>query len=199
MRGFLFTAAIFVLSAVNGLAQSSAWVSEFNYGTAFSSGKFHDFIPSAGFWNLQYGARKQVSDRYEVGGAVSWSYFEHDFGRITRTTEGVAVTANTVAFTNILAFQFVNQLNLTDDGPAVPFLRLGIGAAHQNQQEDIGLFNVSNSGWQFILNPEVGARIALNGDLGLLIAGGYSFLPESGNVLPTSFWTLKIGLSRNKF
>ena len=199
MRGIFFSAVFLVLSVVNGFAQSNGWVSELNYGTAFSSGQFHDFIPSAGFWNWQYGARSQVTDRYEVGGAVSWSYFEHDFGRITRTAEGVAVTANSATYTNILAFQFVNQLNLTDEGAAVPFLRLGLGAAYQNQQENIGLFNISNSGWQFIINPEAGARIALNGDLGLIIAGGYSLLPESGDVLATSYWTLKLGLSRIKF
>lgn len=200
MRTTLITVCVALTLALSPTTKGFAqWQSEFNYGTAFSTGQFHDFTPSSSFWNWQYQARKQITDRYEVGGAASWSYFEHDFGRITRVGEGFALTANTTAYTNILAFQFVNQYNLTDDGEAVPFVRLGIGAAHQNQQENIGLYTISNSGWQFILNPEAGVRIELNYYLGLLVAGGYTYLPESGGMLPTSFWNLKVGLTWLRF
>lgn len=195
----IFRSAAALLIAASAYDAAAQWHTELNYGAAFTTDRFHEFVPSAGFWNWQYQVRKEVNDRYEIGGSVAWSYFEHDFGRITRTGEAVAVTANTAHYTNILAFQFVNQLNLTDLGEAVPFLRMGIGAAYQNQNENIGLFTLGDNGWQFMLNPEGGVRIALRDDLGLILAGGYSFLPESGALLPTSFWSLKAGLTWSKF
>ncbi|TVR40695.1 MAG: hypothetical protein EA392_03135 [Cryomorphaceae bacterium] len=182
------------LGVLLSLSASSQWHSEFNYGLAFSDGAFHDFAPSVGFWNVQYQARKQITDRYSFGGAIGWSYFEHDFGRITRTDGASAITANMVSYTNILTIQTVNQYNLAGDGDVIPFLRLGAGVAYQNQQEDIGLYSVGEKGWQFALNPELGVRIALSDDLGLHIAGGYHYLPEGSGLLTTSFWSIKIGL-----
>lgn len=191
-----FIAAIFLLFGAGFINLSQAqWNSEFNYGLAFANGDFHDFVPSMGFLNLQYQARKQITDRYEFGGAIGWSYFEHDFGRITRTGDGYALTANIVAYTNILTLHTINQYNLLDDGDAIPFLRIGAGIAYQNQQEDFGLYTVGEKGWQFALNPEFGVRIKLRDDLGLHLAGGYNYLPEGSGLRTTSFWSVKLGLN----
>jgi hypothetical protein len=173
----------------------SQWNTELNYGLAFAQGDFHDFVPGTGIWNVQFQARKQITARYEFGGGIGWSYFQHDFGRLTRSGDGYAVTANVVSYTNILSIQTINQYNLADEGDVIPFLRLGAGLAYQNQQEDIGLYTLGNKGWQFALNPELGVRIRMRDDLGLLIAGGYNYLPEGSGLLTTSFWSVKIGLN----
>ncbi len=190
--------AVFAFSL--GTQQAHAqWFTELTYGPGFATREFNEFAPSTGWWNWQFQARKIINNRFEVGGAIGWNYFEHDFGRTTVTGDGFALTANVRSYTNMFNFMLVNQYNLIEKGEAIPFVRLGLGMGHQNQEQEVGLYVVGDNSWQFVLNPEVGVRFELNHYLGAVLAGGYTFMPEAGGVLPTSFWTLKLGLSWLQF
>lgn len=179
-----------------GSAKSTAQsYTELTFGAGFPAGSFHEFVPTTGWWNTQFQARTSINSRYEVGGAIGWNYFEHNFGQRTISGEGYALTANMTSYTNILSFMLVNQYNLIEKGEVIPFARMGLGLAHQNQDLEAGIYMVEERAWQFILNPELGLRIELGPNLGAVISGAYTFMPESGGVLPTSFWSLKFGLS----
>jgi hypothetical protein len=185
----------FVFGTLESKAQN-AW--EFDYQLSFPTGKFRDFTADPGWLGLsgqwrRYASNKQLS----YGAAFSWFYFADKQGRQTRDFgENGTYTGFLTNFTNIYGLSGIVQYDFKRRSEkTVPFARLGLGAAYQNQRTDIGLFAFQADGIQFMTHIETGLRFnELLGHSALVLAATYHLLPASGDLVPTQFVGIKIGI-----
>lgn len=181
--------------ALESQAQN-AW--EFDYQLSFPTGKFRDFTADPGWLGLsgqwrRYASNKQLS----YGAAFSWFYFADKQGRQTRDFgENGTYTGFVTNFTNIYGLSGIVQYDFKRRSEkTVPFGRIGLGAAYQNQRTDIGLFAFQADGVQFMTHIEAGFRFnELLGSSALVLAATYHVLPASGDLVPTQFAGIKIGI-----
>ena len=196
MRSYRILPLLFPLFAALESRAQNAW--EFDYQISFPTGKFRDFTADAswvgfsGQWR-RYASNKQLS----YGAAFSWFYFADKQGRQTRDFgENGTYTGFLTNFTNIYGLSGILQYDFRKrTEKTVPFTRVGMGAAYQNQRTDIGLFAFKSDGVQFMTHIEAGFRFnELLGHSALVLAATYHLLPSSGDLVPTQFAGIKIGI-----
>lgn len=177
-------------------------IGEFGYQISFPTGDFGDFIKKTSFVGFTGGARATLSNkRLSVGGNGCWFYFPDKRGVETADLkEGGTITGYFTNYTNIYGLYAVGQYDLKDNKEmVVPFLRLGVGGAYQNQRQDVGLYSFQSDGVQFLLNGEAGVRLSKDGMRGITLAATYYWLPEASDMVSTSFFGIKLGIANSKY
>ena len=193
----LVSALLFFVYSSN--AQSK--VGEFSYQVSFPSGEFHDFIGKTNALGLSFQGRWYLdNDRTSIGGSMSYFYFQDKKGKQTvQDQEGGAFTGDITNFTNIYGLQAIIQQDLKPkDQKSVPFIRAGIGGAYQDQRTYTGIYEIKNDGVQFMASAEAGVRI---GDKvkSVLLAATWHYLPAASDMVATSFFGIKLGVSYFKY
>lgn len=183
------------LFAYYGNAQTK--VGEFSWQTSIPMGEFSDFIKKVNVLGLNFQGRWYMkNNQTSVGGSLSYFYFQDKKGKQTVLgPEGGTFTGDIINFTNIYGLQAIIQHDLRPkDQKSVPFIRIGLGGAWQNQKTYTGVYELGNDGFQFMGNAEAGVRI---GDRykSLLLAATWHYLPASGDMVNTSFFGIKLGVS----
>ncbi|ULQ54082.1 hypothetical protein [Flavihumibacter fluvii] len=172
-------------------------VGEFSYQASFPVGAFGDFVSKTSWVGFSGGGRAYVKEQLSVGGTFSWYYFPDKKGKITTQLPDDAgvYTANVTNYTNIYGLMAVVQYDLKKrTEKMVPFVRGGLGAAYQNQRQEFGLYYIQNDGVQFMMNAEAG--IQFNRDRnGIVLAATYHNLPSASDMVATSFFGLKLGIT----
>jgi len=192
-----FSAILFFAYSSN--AQSK--VGEFSWQASFPNGDFKDFIEKVNALGLNFQGRWYLeNDRTSLGGSLSYFYFQDKKGKQTiPTPEGGAFTGDIINFTNIIGLQAIIQQDLKPkEEKSVPFIRAGAGAAYQDQRTYTGIYEIQNDGVQFMANAEAGVRI---GDKikSVVLAATWHYLPAAGDMVTTSFFGVKLGITYFKY
>ena len=176
----------------NGYAQTAG---EFSYQASFPTGKFSDFIGKTSWVGFSGLGRKYLNDQLSLGGSFSWFYMPDKRGKQTvKLSEGGVYTGSTTNWTNIYGLLAIIQYDFKKRKEyLVPFVRGGLGAAYQNQRQDIGLYAFKYDGVQFMMNAEAGVRLN-QVSKGFSLAATYHYLPEAGDVVMTSFFGIKLSI-----
>lgn len=194
--------SLLLISCLMTVYSASAQVGDFSYQVSFPTGDFGDFIEKTSFVGFSAGGRKYLkNDQWSIGGSFSWFYFPDKRGMTTvDLKEQGTYTGFVTNYTNIYALMAVAQYDLKERKERiVPFLRAGIGGAYQNQREDIGLYAFKNDGIQFALNGEAGITLSKDGMRGIFLAATYHYFPEASDMVSTSFFGIKLGVSNSKY
>ena len=190
----LFIACMFLFA---GYASNAQGASEFTYQMSLpAGGEFGDFISKATWVGFTYQGRKMLSDeQWSVGGSMSWFYMVDEKGITTYERENVTVTGYVTTFTNIFPLLLTIQRDFQDPyGTVVPFARIGLGGAWQDQRLDTGTYEFKGDDLQFALNGEIGVRLnAAGGRNGAIIAATYHWMPGTDELLNTNFFGVKVG------
>lgn len=194
MKRFLLASVLF-FAALTAHAQFA----EFTYQVSFpGSGDFGNFIDKTTWVGFSFQGRQQLSnEQWSVGGSISWFYMVDEKGQTTYTQGNESLTGYVTTFTNIFPLMAVAQYDFKDPyGTVVPFARIGVGGAWQDQRLDTGIFEFRGDDVQFALNGEIGVRInGSGGRNGGVIAATYHWLPGTDELLDTNFFGIKVGLS----
>jgi len=193
----LVSGLLFFASVCN--AQSK--VGEFSVQASFPTSDFKEFIDKVNILGLNFQGRWYMdNDRTSIGGGLSYFYFQDKKGRQTvESPEGGAFTGDITNFTNIYGLQAIIQQDLKPkDGKSVPFIRAGIGGAYQDQRTYTGIYELQADGIQFMANAEAGVRI---GDKikSVVLAATWHYLPAASDMVATSFFGIKLGVSYFKY
>lgn len=185
--------AICILTSRESMAQ----IGEFAYQVSFPTGDFKDFVGKVSWVGFSGQYRQLLSNkRISVGGSLNWFYFVDKKGVVTENTgEQGTYHGNETDFTNIYSLLGVVQYDLKDSKEKlIPFVRAGAGIAYQDQRKDIGIFEFRGDGAQFAWNAEFGVRAGKQGR-NLLLALTYNGLPKTSDLIGTSFFGVKLGVT----
>ncbi|WP_290798739.1 hypothetical protein [Flavihumibacter sp. UBA7668] len=185
-----------VLVLISGQVKSQV-VPELHFQLSIPTGDFRNFVEKPGLMGFGLQFRKYLPDnRLSLGGGLSWFYFPDKKGKRTLELQGDdgTYTGYVTNFSNIYGLEALAQYDLKDRSEKlVPFVKAGVGAAYQNQRQDIGLLAFRYRGFQFLTHAEAGMKIQLAREGSLNLSLTYHMLPGSGDVSSTSFAGLRIG------
>lgn len=192
---------LFILTCVAAVLSTSSnaqVIPEISYQASVPTGTaFRNFVEKPSLLGLGFQVRKYLNNqRMSVGGGLSWFYFPDKKGKQTLELRGDdgTYTGFVTNYTNIYGLQGVFQYDLKHrDEEIVPFVRGGVGAALQNQRQDIGLLSFRDRGIQLLSHAEAGVRFRLPRQGAINLALNYHILPAAGDVRATSFAGLRIG------
>ena len=182
-------------------AQAQKKVGEFSWQGSIPTGEFKDFIEPFNAMGLNFQGRHYLAnDRTSVGGSISFFYFQDKQGKRTiDAPNGGAFTGDVTNFTNIYGLQAIIQQDLKDRSEkVVPFVRAGIGGCYQDQKTWTGVYEIQNDGVQFMANGEVGIRVG-DKNKGVVLAGTYHWMPAASDMVATTFFGIRLGITYSKF
>ncbi|MBV4355575.1 acyloxyacyl hydrolase [Pinibacter aurantiacus] len=170
---------------------------EFSYQVSFPTGDFKDFVSKTSWVGFSGAYRHRLKNpQLSLGGAFTWFYFQDKKGVGTFPTAEGTVHGNRSNYTNI--YQLVALVQYDFKNPkerVVPYVRVGVGGAYQDQRTDIGLYIVQSDGVQFAANADLGVRFNKDENHGIFIAATYNTLPAANGMIATSFFGVKLGIS----
>ncbi len=203
-KHILYFLGALMLTGFIGIKDAGAQaVPEVHYQFSVPTGSFRDFVAKPGPLGLGFQERSYLpNSRVSLGGELSWFYFPDKKGKQTLELNGDdgTYTGYVTNFTNIYGLQFLAQYDFRErTEKLVPYAKLALGLAYQNQRQDIGLLSFRNRGFQFLSYLEGGVRVQMRGQAALSFSATYHFQPEAGDVTATSFAGIRIGYSGFRF
>lgn len=174
-------------------------IPEISYQFSVPIGDFKRFVEKPGLLGIGLQFRKYLNDnRISIGGGFCWFYFSDKKGTQTLELPGDdgTYTGYVTSYSNIYGLQAIFQYDLKDRAEKiVPFLQAGLGAAYQNQRQDIGLLGFKYDGFQVLSHVDAGVRYSLPRHAAINISLRYHYLPNGGDAITTSFAGFRIGYS----
>ncbi|HVI93039.1 MAG TPA: outer membrane beta-barrel protein [Anaeromyxobacter sp.] len=163
-----------VLLAGTARAAEESWMSYRPHQTVFvvnweisgPIGGFSNYISDTSLRGISFEARSFVRDQLSLGLSFSWNRFDQTFDLVT-------VPVNTTSITNGTAsgpvFRYADQFGirglahyyLGHSQMLQPYLGVGIGGAWNYAYQQVADLTSSQSNFNFIVSPEVGAMIWL--------------------------------------
>jgi opacity protein-like surface antigen len=198
MKNLFIIIAVFISSA--SFAQRSFW--SFNYQMSFSSGEQSDFIADPSFRGWGVDGRGFITQDVSVGGSFSWEVFNQIYRDLP--PQPVATGQDNVAgLISGVQYRYLNTLPilanahyyLGSDGEMRPYFGIGIGTSYIEQKTEIGLVSITENGWGFAVQPEIGLMIpfGLTG-FGANLSGRFRYTTKTSETIPISFFTLAVGI-----
>ena len=124
---------------------------------------------------LEY--RRMVAPNISAGLAFSWNSFDEYFNTQTyKTPSGSAVTTDMVRQIYTAPITAIFHYYPTVKSKLVrPYVGVGLGAQYAEQNIFFNIYEVSGTGWGFVVRPEIGAVVMFSESAGALIGFSYNY------------------------
>ena len=166
-----------------------------NYMPSLSLGETADFTKNFSPRGIEFEVDRYISEDLSLGLAVGWNVFREKVTGESFEYNNYLVTGTQFRYTNIVPLN-INAKKYFSMGGQTPFIGLGLGTSYARQTNDVGIFSLVDSKWQFNIAPEAGMRISLTGLL-VSLKVKYSHSLKAGNFPAMSFLGFGIGVGLN--
>ena len=166
-----------------------------NYMPSLSLGKTADFTKNFSPRGIELEVDRYISEDLSLGLAVGWNVFREKVTGESFEYNNYLVTGTQFRYTNIVPLN-IKAKKYFSMGGQTPFIGLGLGTSYARQTNDVGIFSLVDSKWQFNIAPEAGMRISLTGLL-VSLKVKYSHSLKAGNFPAMSFLGFGIGVGLN--
>lgn len=163
------------------------------YSVGFPVGNLKDFNSSASFRGINFEYRYMVQPTVSIGLETGYNLFYNRLDYDTYTQGTRSLSGIQYRYTHAVPVLATADYYLKPDANFNPFVGLGIGTMYVNRDLDMGMFTLENDDWQFVLRPQVGAVISLQG-FDFMLAAKYMSGFKSNELDATNYFTLNIGL-----
>lgn len=153
----------------------------FEYSTAFNLGDASNFIDKPSWGGFSTSFKAITNKKITYGGEIGWNIFNTDFTGTT-TFENGAVTGYQGRYYNYVpilvnvgyAFQNSRKSKIT------PYIQANVGAFYIDQQLQVGVATLENTGWNFGFGPELGLIYNAGNNLGITFNAKYNYALSNG-------------------
>lgn len=145
-----------------------------NYSTCFQLSN-RDYLKVGSFAGFGFGIGKMYDTGFSLSIDANWNYFYQKQDRSTYYFEGGAVTTNLVKYRSHIPVVLALDYTFLRDRffKLKPRVGLGVGFNYIRDEILFSTYDLKSSSYGFLLQPKVGASIALDeeGDLNLFLDG----------------------------
>ena len=166
-----------------------------NYMPSLSLGETADFTKNFSPRGIELEVDRYISDDLSLGLAVGWNVFREKVTGESFEYNNYLVTGTQFRYTNIVPLNIKAKKYFSMGGPT-PFIGFGLGTSYTRQTNEVGIFSLVDSKWQFNIAPEAGMRISLTGLL-VSLKVKYSHSLKAGNFPAMSYLGFGIGVGMN--
>jgi outer membrane protein len=170
------------------------------WDVSFPMGSFSDYISDPSLRGAFFSGNIFVTDAVSVGFKFGYNSYHENRGRETYYIDnGLAMTAATYNYAVMAPMQVGGYYHFNVGNMIEPYIGLGLGVNYIDEEIYLQDWEVYDSQWSFLLNPEIGVRISLGETpLALGVRCGYNFNFNSFEAFGTkydNFQSLNLGLS----
>ena len=148
-------------------AEEEAWVSTptyrphqtlfvVNWEIAAPIGDFSNYIEDVSLRGTSLEARSFIRDNLSLGLSFSWNRFDQTFHNLVVPITNGAASGNVYRYADMFGIRALAHYYL-GRGPLQPYLGVGIGGAWNYAYQQIADLSASQSNFNFVVDPEVGA------------------------------------------
>jgi len=191
MKMKIFLTAIFSLICAQGFSQNS--FGSVNYSIGFPSGDLKDFTGNTSGRGVAVDYAFMLKSNVSVGVGIGLQTFYEEKGYSSLTDGTQTFSGNQFNYVNALPI-YVNGAYYFGNSPNVmPYIGVGIGTMYVNKRADIGIFEIENDGWAFLVKPEVGLQYKAASNIGLNLSYRYNYASDIDNVGSMTYSSIMIG------
>ncbi len=186
--------AIIVLSLASFIAKGQGeTVIIVNYLPAVSLGETADFTNNFSPRGVDFEVNYFVSEDVSVGFVTSWNIFREKIVGESFEYGEMLITGTQFRYTNVVPLN-VNLKKYFTGNTTTPYLGVGVGTSYAKQQNEIGVFVLSQDKWLFNVAPEVGMLYDMNRTTVLSFKVKYNYSPKAGDFPSMSYVSFGIGI-----
>lgn len=172
----------------------------FGWDVSMPMGSFSDFISNTSLRGAYFSGNVFVADAFSIGFKFGYNgYYENVPRQTYQLGDGVAVTAASYNFCYQVPSVVGGYYHFNAGGSFEPYIGLGLGVNFLSQEALVQDYEVYDTQWAFILNPEAGLRYNFaNVPLGITLRVGYNHSFNTFTFHGTEYkntQTLNFGLS----
>ena len=167
-----------------------------NYMPSLSLGATADYTKNFSPRGIEFEVDRYISEDLSLGLAVGWNVFREKVTGESFEYNNYLVTGTQFRYTNIVPLNIKAKKYFSMGGQR-PFIGFGLGTSYTRQTNDVGIFSLVDSKWQFNIAPEAGMRISLSTGLLVSLKVKYSHSLKAGNFPAMSFLGFGIGVGLN--
>ncbi len=164
-----------------------------SYNTSLTLSDTRDYIDNYSWRGASMEYNQFINENVTVGFFAGWNVFyqklEGEFTSGTRTASGTQQR-----YVNTLPILLESRYHVEPGNARAPYVGLGIGTMYKEQETRMGLFTVSDNGWQFALAPTVGFLLPI-GSTAVNIGVRYNLGFGGGDLDDTSYLGINIGFA----
>lgn len=165
-----------------------------NYLPAISLGKTADFTKNFSPRGLEFEANKFLTEDLSIGFVVGWTIFREKISGETFKYNDLTITGTQFRYTNVVPININVKRYYSQGNDVLPYAGFGIGTNYAEQNNDIGVFTLSDNKWQFNIAPEIGILYHVGISTVLSFKLKYSYSPKAGDFPSTSYLNFGIGI-----
>lgn len=184
---------VIVVSSLTVNAQDLIGIS---YSMTVPTTGINNYISKTSFQggNVEY--RHFLNDNLSVGGYFGLHYFEEALGEQTYSNEAGAISGQEFRDVNVLNTMATAHYYLGQLGGIRPYAGVGIGAAGNYINDQIGGISISDQYWGFAIAPEVGVIVPMgNSGLSFLSNVKYNYTAAAKGYDAYGYWDFNIGIA----
>jgi hypothetical protein len=188
---------ISLLCLAQGTFAQSAY-SVVHYGVAVPAGETRAHIEQTGWRGIGLEFGRFITPKVSVGLAATWNVMYQNMGRRTVQVENdLTLTGNQYRYFNALPVLVTGRYFFRGQLPPniLPFVGLGAGAIHARRETQMGLYTISNAGWQVGIFPEAGLGYVLPAGVAFFVSARYNQGFSTSALPATSYVGVNIGLA----
>ncbi len=193
LRQLLLIAAI-VMAPLAGMSQGqNIYILEYPIG--FAIGDMNDFIDEPSFRGFNFGYRNLNDDGIALGIDMGWQTFYEEMDQATYTVDTRSITGLQYRYMNMFTASAQVDKVFADGSDVRPFIGLGAGTSYARRTVDMGQWSLETDPWQFMLQPEAGVSLYLEGGNALMFSANYYMGFKTQDLEAQNFLALTIGFA----
>ncbi len=164
-----------------------------NYLPAVSLGETADFTNNLSPRGVDFEVNYFVSEDISLGFVTSWNVFREKIIGESFEYGDMLITGTQFRYTNVVPLN-INAKKYFTGNSTTPYLGVGVGTSYAKQQNEIGVFVLSQDKWLFNVAPEVGILYDMNRTTVLSFKVKYNYSPKAGDFPSQSYVSFGIGI-----
>lgn len=193
IKSILAFALILMLGSVTVNAQDLIGIS---YSMTVPTTGVNDYISKASFQGGTVEYRHFLNDNLSVGGYIGFHHFEQATGYQSYSNESGAISGEEFRDVNMVNTMATAHYYLGQLGGIRPYAGVGIGAAGNYIDHQLGGITVTDQYWGFAVAPEVGVIVPMGtSGVSLLSNVKYNYTAGAKGYNAVGYWDFNIGLA----
>lgn len=167
-----------------------------NYLPAISLGETAEFTKDFSPRGIDFEVNRFIAEDMSVGFVVSWNVFRDKIVGESVEYKELLVTGTQFRYSNLVPLN-INFKKYFEVSDISPYIGVGVGTSYAKQQNEIGVFSLTDDKWLFNVAPEIGMLYELSRMNVLSLKVKYNYSPKAGDFPSQSYISFGVGIGIN--
>jgi opacity protein-like surface antigen len=166
-----------------------------NYVIGLPMGNTGDFIKDPSYRGASFEYTYVPDDHFGIHFEGGWNYFYQKIDKTTYEYKTLSITGTQYRYVESVPLFVGMNYFIMPEAVVKPYVAFGAGVMYNEQWNDVGLYRIGNTSWQFGIKPELGVAFALNENVLFKFSGKYYQSFKTDRLDAQSFLGINMGFA----